>query len=140
STGHDTHFTSIVQYTAGGSLDSSFGQGGIVQVSSDPNRGFSCGALTNDGKLVVAAANATASTMARISDVLAPPTVQVWNWVTSAAEVSSSSTQKPGYFMVTRDARYTFPTRVFLNFTGTASVNKDYSTGLAPSKLGGLMT
>ena len=140
STGHDTHFTSVAQYTADGSLDSSFGQGGIVKVSSDPNRTWSRGALTTDGKIVVAASNKSASTLARISDVMAPPTVQVWNWVTSAAEVSSSSTQKPGYFMVTRNARYTFATRVFLNFTGTASLNKDYYTTLAQSKLGGLMS
>jgi uncharacterized delta-60 repeat protein len=114
-----------VQYLPNGQLDTSFGVNGVANFQTGNVR-VRAASRTPGGKIIAAgnrgALSGDTTTLVRFNQ--ATPVVGVVTESEDATELISQS----GSIRVTRDAAYDFPTRVFLEVSGTATEGVDYTS------------
>jgi uncharacterized delta-60 repeat protein len=126
------HRISAIQYRSNGALDQSFGQNGIAIFGVESDLEWAFGALSPGGKLVMGAGQDHGMSLVRLSNVLAPPLVQLVNADASAAD--SPTSPDAGSIRVVRDGAYSFATRVYLTASGSATFGTDYTSTLRLAK------
>jgi uncharacterized delta-60 repeat protein len=126
------HRISAIQYRSNGALDPSFGQNGIANFGLESDLDWAFGALSPGGKLVMGAGQDHGMSLVRLSNVLAPPLVQLVNADATAAD--SPTSPDAGSIRVVRDGAYSFATRVYLNVSGSATFATDYTSTLRRAK------
>jgi hypothetical protein len=113
-----------MQFNSTGQFDTKFGTNGVFTEILGNSVGFAGAGLVANGDIVIAVntdKNA-GTTLLRIHQQT--PTISIATLDGSATE--SSNNADPGSIIVTRDARYDFPTRVYITSSGTAIANSDY--------------
>jgi uncharacterized delta-60 repeat protein len=115
-----------IRFSSNGMRDSSFGRGGVAFLASVTSWD-SFAATTSDGKIVAAARTEGGATLARFFSDTPRVGLQVLNRKAGEGQVD------PDLLTIGRGASYDFPTRVYLNFGGTATLGADYIvSGLQP--------
>ena len=112
----------MARFKTNGLLDGFFGKGGKVITAAGANDAILTTSLTSDGKIL---AFGRSGSMARY--ISAVPKVGVFSLDNSAREGASDHQAN---FIVTRDAVYSFNTRVFFDLSGNATFDADYGTSL----------
>lgn len=109
----------LAAYDANGKLNPSFGTGGKVKLSVQPNSSIGL-ATTPDGRLVIAGGPNFAT--ARLFQERA-------NLRIENQQIGSESRPREGSVLITRDSA-ALPLRVYLNIDGGATLNTDYTVNL----------
>jgi hypothetical protein len=120
-----------------GTLDSTFGSGGTRTTTVGPNDAILTSTLSADGRLTTYGRTGGAARY-----FTAMPKVNVF----SLDPIGSEGANNPASLTFTRDLRLSFPTRIFFDLGGTATLNTDYTgpstttifTGRTPTAGGSL--
>jgi uncharacterized delta-60 repeat protein len=109
-----------VQYLSNGQLDRSFGTGGVAKFETGSIQAAGA-ARAPGGKIVVAGGQGSQTTLVRFAQ--ATPIVEVKDLLNNQ---TAEGSQAPAAILIKRDFAYDFPTRVFLDISGRATVGVDY--------------
>jgi uncharacterized delta-60 repeat protein len=112
----------LAKYDSIGRLDTRFGAGGKVKLDVGDIQGGAGIAAASDGRIVLA--GGTGFTTARFYQAV--PEVNIINGDRDATEQPGNN----GSLVIMRDSDYDFPTRVYLDFSGNATFNQDYTSTL----------
>ncbi|QOV89073.1 NHL repeat-containing protein [Humisphaera borealis] len=112
----------MARFKTNGLLDGFFGQNGKVTTAAGIKDSILTTNLTSDGKIL---AVGRTGTMARF--ISAVPKVGIYSLDNSARE---GAVDNQANFVVTRDAVYSFNTKVFFDIAASATVGSDYTTSL----------
>ncbi len=112
----------LARYRQNGALDQTFGQGGKVFTAFGGNASILATSFTADGKILTFGTRSNGSILsARYVAVL--PKVNVFSLDPSGSEAGGNNAS----LIFTRDVRASFPTRIFFDLTGTATLDADYT-------------
>lgn len=111
-----------VQYLPNGLLDRSFGNSGIATLDTKKIVVAGAGQVPG-GKIVVAGRQSSQTNFFRFNQVT--PIVEVKDL---ANNQTTEGSPDPAAILIERDAKYDFPTRVFLDVSGRATEGVDYTS------------
>jgi uncharacterized delta-60 repeat protein len=112
----------LARFRQNGALDQTFGQGGKVFTAFGGNASILATSFTADGKILAFGKRGDGSILsARYVAVL--PKVNVFSLDPSGSEAGGNNAS----LIFTRDVRASFPTRIFFDLGGTASIAADYT-------------
>jgi uncharacterized delta-60 repeat protein len=114
-----------VQFLPNGQIDGSFGVNGVASLDNSLVLGIKA-VRAPEGKIVIAGDpnpdKSNAASIFRVSQ--ATPVVEVLSQKTDSSKEGTDA----GSIMIKRDDAYNFPTRVFLDISGTATEGADYTS------------
>lgn len=110
----------LARFKLNGTLDTTFGAAGTRTTSVGPNDAILTSKLSSDGRLT-----AYGRTGGAARYFTAMPKVNVFSLDPLGAEAKNND--NPASLIFTRDQRLSFPTRVFFDLSGTATLNTDYT-------------
>jgi uncharacterized delta-60 repeat protein len=127
----DSHHVVAAEYLDNGSLDPSFGTGGVATFDTGAPVERTVANLTADGKVVVAANGPVSGSLSSVRRFSAtpPPVVTLSAGGNGAAAEGGAG----GSVVFSRDAAYNFNTRVHYQLSGSATPISDYTGRLAPT-------
>ena len=111
-----------VQYLSNGTLDRSFGSSGVATLASGKIN-IAGAARSPGGKIVVANKESGQTTFVRFAQ--ATPIVEMRDL---ANDQTAEGSLNPAAILIRRDFAYDFPTRVFLDVSGSAAEGVDYTS------------